>query len=396
MRVLFAIIVVPCLCAFTFRDAVQSLNHHHAPAALQAAAAAKQHAATKSGAWREPQFKFSAKNMSQAWFTGKKTPMSGFEFSLAQTIPLTSRYTYMRAATLSQQLSLQQQAADQQRLLLRKLWQILITQRKLLAKQKILQENRTWLRKTLNVAEKLYTNGKATRRDILDIQIREAEITTALSNTHHTHQEQQAMLAYLVGKKATVVPDSIPWPLLDTIDEGQRDYRQQALQHKLEAATQQAHARRLARVPDVMLAFGYRPNFDGQGNFFSLHVTVPLPVTASRRAEQLRSLQAQQQVTLQLAEYQAFKHSELQVLRQRLAKLKAELNILNKGIKQFATDARRLAFTSYRLGKATYAELLQAELKLQKILLQQIALTAQLANTHLQYRYLNGAQLHHD
>lgn len=268
MRVLFASIIVPCLCAFTFRDAVQSLNDHHAPAALQAAAAAKQHEAAKSGAWQEPQFKLSAKNMSQAWFTGKKTPMSGFEFSLAQTIPLTTRYTYMQTAISAQQLSLQQQAADRQRLLLRKLWQILITQRKLLAEQKILQENRTWLRKTLNVAEKLYTNGRATRRDILDIQIREAEITTALSNTNHTHQEQQAMLTYLVGKKVTIAPASIPWSLLDTMAKGQHDYRQQALQHTLQATTQQAHARRLARVPDIMLAFSYRPNFDGQGNFF--------------------------------------------------------------------------------------------------------------------------------
>ena len=48
------------------------------------------------------------------------------------------------------------------------------------------------------------------------------------------------------------------------------------------------------------------------------------------------------------------------------------------------------------LAKATYAELLQAELKLQKILLQQAMLTAQLASTHLQYRYLNGARLYND
>ena len=126
------------------------------------------------------------------------------------------------------------------------------------------------------------------------------------------------MLTYVVGKTATIVPDSIPWSLLDTLASGQHDHRQRALQHKLEAATHLAQARRLARVPDIMLAFGYRPDFDGQGNFFSLHVTVPLPVTASRRAEQLRSLQAQQQATLQLAEYQAFKQSELQVLQQRL------------------------------------------------------------------------------
>ena len=84
----------------------------------------------------EPQFKVSAKNMSQAWFTGKRTPMSGFEFSLAQTIPLTARYTHMQASVSSQHLSQQQQAANQQRLLLRKLWQVLITQRKLLAEEK--------------------------------------------------------------------------------------------------------------------------------------------------------------------------------------------------------------------------------------------------------------------
>ena len=81
-------------------------------------------------------------------------------------------------------------------------------------------------------------------------------------------------------------------------------------------------------------------------------------------------------------------------MQQRSAKLTAELQILQGATQKFAHDSRRLAFISYRHGDATYAELLQAELQLQNILLKQAALQAQLATTQLQHRYLKGARLH--
>lgn len=395
MRTCLLSIVALYVSGFTFRAAVQSLNQHSAIVALQRNAQAVQHEGRWRSAWSDPVIKLNAKNLSQAWFEGKTTPMSGFDVGVMQKIPLTARYQHLHQAFVAKEQSVQAQVEDHKRELLRALWQILITERQLHAEHKILQENRVWLRKTLKVAEQLYTNGKTTRRAVLDIQIREAEVRTALSNKDHARQEQLAKQQYLTGQRAAIDPASIPWQLLsNTAHDKAYDYREQALQHMLRAKTAQARAQRLAHMPDLTLAAAYRPDFDGHGNFFTFSVSMPLPVTASRRAAYAESLQAQQQAELQLYTYRMHKQSELNFLRQRSAKLVAELQILRNETQKFAHDSRRLAFISYRHGDATYAELLQAELQLQNILLKQATLQAQLAVTHLKHRYLKGAMLH--
>ena len=212
------------------------------------------------------------------------------------------------------------QAQEQQRALLQSLWKILITTRQLNAEQKILQENLTWLRKTLKVAEQLYTSGKTTRRAVLDMQIREAEVRTSLSNTYYARREQQAKQHYVIGQRREIDPASIPWQLLagkaqdklqDKAQDKLQDYQEQALQYAVQSKNAQAQAQRAARVPDLILAAAYRPDFDGQGNFFTFSVSMPIPVTASRRAAYAESLQAQQQAELQLAAYRSNKQSQL-------------------------------------------------------------------------------------
>ena len=395
MRIFLLSIVALLVSGFTFRAAVQSIAQHSAITALQHSAQAIRQEGVQRSAWREPVVKFNAKNLSAAQFKGKTSPMSGFDFGVVQKIPLTGRYQHLREAFEAKEQSRQAQAKDHQRELLRALWQILITVRQLHAEHKILQENRVWLRKTLKVAEQLYTNGKSTRRALLDIQIREAEVRTALSNKHHARQEQQTKLQYLTGQHTEIDPATIPWQLLShTTSDKTHDYKEQALQHTVRAHTAQARAQRRARIPDLTLAATYRPDLDGHGNFFTFSLSLPLPVKGSRRAAYAQSLQAQQQAEFQLNTYRRRKNSELDFLQQRSAKLTAALQILRRETQNFAHDTRRLASISYRHGNATYAELLQAELQLQNILLKQVALQAQLASTHLEHRYLKGATLH--
>lgn len=395
MRIYLISTVALLVSGFTFRTAVQSIAQHSAVAALQHSAQAVQQEGVQRSAWSEPIAKFNAKNLSAAQLKGKSSPMSGFDFGVMQKIPLSGRYRHLRRAFAAKEQSRQAQAKNHQRELLQSLWQILITVRQLRAEHKILQENRIWLRKTLKVAEQLYTNGKSTRRALLDIQIREAEVRTALSDKYHARQEQQTKLQYLTGQRTEIEPASIPWQLLShTSHDKTHDYRERALQHAVQAHTAQARAQRRARIPDLTLAATYRPDLDGHGNFFTFSLSMPLPVKGSRRAAYAQSLQAQQQAELQLDTYRRHKNSELDFLQQRSAKLTAALQILRRETQNFAHDSRRLAFISYRHGNATYAELLQAELQLQNILLKQVTLQAQLANTHLKHRYLKGATLH--
>ena len=329
MRTCLLIIIALLVSGFTFRAAVQSIAQHPAVVALRRNAQAVQHEGVQRSAWSEPVIKLSAKNLSQAWFTGKTTPMSGFDVGVMQKIPLTGRYQHIHKAFVAAEQGMEAQAENHKRELLRSLWQILITERRLSVEHKILQENRVWLRKTLKVAEQLYTNGKSTRRAVLDIQIREAEVRTALSNKAQARHEQLAKLQYLTGQRTEIDPASIPWQLLDSTASGNgaQDYKEQALQHAVQAKRTQAQAQRSARIPDLTLAAAYRPNFDGHGNFFTFSLSLPLPLTANRRAAYAKSLQAQQQAELQLDTYRSFRNSELDFLQQRSTKIIAELQI---------------------------------------------------------------------
>ena len=68
-------------------------------------------------------------------------------------------------------------------------------------------------------------------------------------------------------------------------------------------------------------------------------------------------------------DYRRKKDRDLSLSDKDLSKIKNELNILSNKTIKFATDLRNITAKSYSLGNSTYIELLQSELKLQKILL---------------------------
>ena len=137
---------------FTFRAAVRAVEQHAAVLALQHNEAIVQQEGWQRSSWHDPVIKLNAKNLSHAWFKGNTTPMSGFDIGIMQKSPPDCTFinTYIKFSLLPSK------APRQPRLIasvsyLRSLWQILITERKLRAEHKILQENRVWLRKTLKV-----------------------------------------------------------------------------------------------------------------------------------------------------------------------------------------------------------------------------------------------------
>ena len=71
-----------------------------------------------------------------------------------------------------------------------------------------------------------------------------------------------------------------------------------------------------------------------------------------------------------------------------------ELDILSKKTKGFAVNSRDITSRSYRLGKASYIELLNSELQLQKILLKENKLVSQLDKIKVERNYLKGAALY--
>jgi outer membrane protein TolC len=81
------------------------------------------------------------------------------------------------------------------------------------------------------------------------------------------------------------------------------------------------------------------------------------------------------------------------VLEKEIKKLLGELNILKERTIKFARNSREITSKSYGLGNSTYVELLQSELKLQKILMNKVMLEAKRDIKRATLKYVKGEPL---
>ena len=91
--------------------------------------------------------------------------------------------------------------------------------------------------------------------------------------------------------------------------------------------------------------------------------------------------------------YKRQKNRDISVLRKEIEKLLGELSILKEKTIKFARNSREITAKSYGLGNSTYVELLQSELKLQKILMNKVMLEAKRDIKRATLKYVKGEPL---
>ena len=94
-----------------------------------------------------------------------------------------------------------------------------------------------------------------------------------------------------------------------------------------------------------------------------------------------------------MKEYKRKKNRDISVLSKEIDKLLGELEILNEKTIKFARNSREITAKSYGLGNSTYVELLQSELKLQKILMHKVMLEAKRDIKRATLKYVKGEPL---
>ena len=67
--------------------------------------------------------------------------------------------------------------------------------------------------------------------------------------------------------------------------------------------------------------------------------------------------------------------------------------VLKNKLIKFAENSREITLKAYSLGRASYLELLQSEMKLQEFLLKETNLVSALALSKVDYKYLVGESL---
>jgi outer membrane protein, heavy metal efflux system len=384
--------------ALTFDEALVSLQKHESIEAILRKSKATSEEADLRGSWGDPKFKIAAKNYPTDSLRRDQTPMTGIEFGISQKISLTTKYGNIEDAFESIAKSYEYEAKDRKQGLTKGLWDVLIISRKIEEELKILNENLAWISKILKVSKKLYANGKTSQQAILDIQIRKSEIESQISNKKYEQSQLGDKLNYLVGR-SLVDPTSIPWSVVNhksgTKESSVTDFRELSLKEKINAKELALTATKQNYIPDMTVSLGItkRSNIDGNGDFVGASVTFPLPFSGEKYS---KHGQAVQQKYMAVKKYENYKRSKLRdvsILKKEINKLNDEINILNTKTIEFAANSRKITSKSYGLGNSSYVELLQSELKLQKILMNKIMLVAVRDMKIIGLKYVLGERL---
>lgn len=384
---------------YNFSDVVTRINNHNKIEALLAKSAATEEEGDARSSWGDPRFSIQAKNYPVDSFKKDMTPMTGIEFGAAQNISISSKNSYIKKSYHLLSKSIKLETTHQKRALLQLLWNLSIKKKNLKENVDILQENLAWVDSMLTISKKLYVNGKISQQAILELQVRKAEIVAELSNMHHEIEDTDERLSYLYGEQGEKLElASVPWSLINIehAHEQTTDYRQKALTAALEANEAKLKAEKLSIIPDITLSAAYtkRHDFDKVGDFFSVGISFPLPLSKKEYAEFDKAVHERVQATKELKDYSWYRKTELASLHHQIQKLSDELKILVKETILYARSSRDITAKSYGLGNTGYIELTQAELKLQNLLLRRNMLKSLLLSKKVEYKYLRGDELH--
>ncbi len=369
--------------AITFNEAIKTLQSHESIESVTFKSKALSEEAELKGSWGDPKFKIAAKNFPKSSLEKDQTPMTGIEFGISQKIALTTKYGNIEDAFKSLSIAYQFDANDKKEALTKGLWEILIIKRKVSEELSILNENKTWISKILKVSKRLYSTGKTSQQALLDIQIKKYELA-----------QIDDRLKYLIGN-TSVDADSVPWSSLKSESKKIKDNKELSLREKLKAKSLSLSASKLNYVPDLTVSFGYtkRSNIDGNGDFVGAAVSFPLPFSGEKYSKHGKAVQEKYMAVKNYENYKRLKRRDISVLKKEIKKLLGELNILKERTIKFAHNSREITSKSYGLGNSTYVELLQSELKLQKILMHKVMLEAKRDIKRATLKYVKGEPL---
>lgn len=384
--------------SYSFKQVLEIIKDHEAVESINNNAKSLMEMGNSQNSWGDPIFKLAAKNFPRDSFKDDESPMTGIEFSLTQKIALTTKYGNLGGAYREMGKAKNLEAENKKEELVKFLWMVLINNRKLEEEIKILKENNSWIKKMLKVSKRLYANGKISQQALFDIQIRKSEIEADLSNRGFELKQEEDRLGYLLKFKDKFDYQTIPWKVLREKSKTSkiRDLKELALKSNVKAKSHMLTASKLDYVPDLTFSIGYtkRSDIDKNGDFISAAVSFPIPTSSKKYANHSQAAFGRVEALKKMADYKRLKTSRSSRLRHESLKIKTELEIVNGKTIKFAENSRKITSKSYSLGQASYVELLQSELKLQKLLIKRSSLRAMLSHSQVAYKYLIGEKLY--
>ncbi|MBD65086.1 MAG: hypothetical protein CME62_07765 [Halobacteriovoraceae bacterium] len=204
MRVILRFLLItlsPLVWAQTsFEKAVDKINEHELLNVDAEAVVAIENEATAAGSWGDPRLSLAAINYPKESLANDESMMTGIQVGIMQTVSLSGKYGKLNNSMLEKSQAAKADKLQTRRNLLKKLWELAITQEKLQAEKAILSENYKWLDNNLKVSKKLYTNGKIPQQAVLDIQIRKSELALQIAEKNYALDQLSYQLGYVLNQ----------------------------------------------------------------------------------------------------------------------------------------------------------------------------------------------------
>jgi len=348
-------------------------------AAIEARIRALQQMVRAAGAWMDPMASAEYSNMPiDSWIPGKH-PMSGIQFMLRQTFywpgKIKAREEEAESRVREARLSLAERKL-QLRTLVRRAYYRLALVRQL---RRVTADHVTLVGQFLDVVRVKYEAGKVAQHELLRLRVLKGKLGDDLNDFDRDAESLAAAInATLHRDLATPVPTpsqlAVSAPRADAATLARRADGERPLLLRLDAAarTYRAAARRAARegYPDITVWAGYRvrlaTGMDAGTDFVSFGVSLPIPFSYDRRwGSQRRHNEELAQAT------RRDRAAELDGIRGELGRVVASWKRAAQEARTYRVDLIREArltldatFAAYKVERADFASLYQAELQL--------------------------------
>ncbi|NIT36001.1 MAG: TolC family protein [candidate division Zixibacteria bacterium] len=354
-----------------------------AAAAASARAEAFERAAAAEGLWPDPQLTVEASNLPAGELAFDRSPMSGLQFYLRQTIPLPGKNTYRRRAAEG---SAAAAAADYQATRLK-----LVERAKhayfdlyfATALRDVVEKQRAFWVDYERVALARYAAGRGLQADVLKAQVERTLPANELLELSRHETVARGRINVLLNRAPgdalpppAGLPDAtVPYSLEDLYDIALvNDPGVAAAEARLASARAARSLAKASFLPDLTAGVGYRVRADvpmdpvAGEDFWSFSAGVSLPFFGT--VKQKRTL-AEKNAAVSAAEAAAADvknnlQREVEELYVATQTAEEQLALFDEGIIPQAEAALRSTLAAYEAGKVDFATLLQSQLTLFK------------------------------
>ncbi|MFQ5515626.1 MAG: TolC family protein [Myxococcota bacterium] len=333
-----------------------------------------------AGLWRDPSIGIQYLNVPVDSFSLNDHPMSGVQLRLQQNIPPRGWSRMRRDVAWSRARTSEYALAEARERLRRDVtvlyWRLTLSRQL----EAVTRAHIARTRDLLGAVKARYETGAARQHELLRLRVLEQRLRDELGDFARSDRELSAGLARVLARRAGssfVTPDE---PTLAPVVGDAASWSAQArrarpeLQRLAEAARTEERAAELARiegVPDVDVWIGYRIRqidtiADDGTDFFTAGLSIPIPWRSAprSRAESAAHLHAARSRRAELAASLDRLDAELAAIHARWSRAENQARTYHDELTPEARAALESAFAEYRVGRAEFATLYEAEIEL--------------------------------